>query len=193
MNNPSETTTAPLPFDGMKAADQITMFLMNNPGKQFTSYDIAEALNMPRGTASSAVGQLHAERMRSDDPDPAGVYGFKPAADGRGHPTMVTYAYRTDRPFDSTLRPIKATAYRTHAEVAELIDGVAVDAALAAIDDVLGTDHASRPRTAPAAAPVAAPANPMPSLTLEPTPIDGVWITNHGELVRLVVVEIVDA
>lgn len=149
-------------LDKMKSTDAVALFLMSRPGERFTGKQLATELNRPLGTVQSAAGHLHAARMRSTEPNPVGVYAFRPTEDCR----YVTYAYRTDRPFDSDLHPVRDNSYRS---------------------DVERAAQSKQRREAKAKAQAKA------ALTLTPTAIDGVYLTGVGELVRLVHVEIVDA
>jgi hypothetical protein len=149
-------------LDTMTSTDAVAVFLMSRPGERFTGKQLAAELDRPLGTVQSAAGKLHAARMRSTEPNPVGVYAFRPTDDCR----YITYAYRTDRPFDSDLHPVKDHQFRSETERAA---------------------ESKRQRDAKAKAEAKA------ACTLTPTSIDGIYITGNGDLVRLVPVEIVDA
>ena len=149
-------------LDTMTSTDAVAVFLMSRPGERFTGKQLAAELDRPLGTVQSAAGKLHAARMRSTEPNPVGVYAFRPTDDCR----YITYAYRTDRPFDSDLHPVKDHQFRSETERAA---------------------ESKRKRDAEAKAAAKA------ACTLTPTSIDGIYLTGNGDLVRLVPVEIVDA
>lgn len=149
-------------LDAMTSTDAVAVFLMSRPGERFTGKQLAAELDRPLGTVQSAAGKLHAARMRSTEPNPTGIYAFRPTADCR----YITYAYRTDRPFDSDLHPVKDHQFRSETERAA---------------------ESKRERDAKAKAAMKA------ACTLTPTSIDGIYLTGNGDLVRLVPVEIVDA
>lgn len=95
-------------LDSMPSHDAVATFLMSRPGERFTAVELAAELDRPVGTVQSAAGKLHAARMRSTMINPVGVYAFRPTAECR----YITYGFRTDRPFDSDLHPVKDSAYR---------------------------------------------------------------------------------
>lgn len=95
-------------LDTMPSHDAVATFLMSRPGERFTAVELAAELDRPVGTVQSAAGKLHATRMRSTMTNPVGVYAFRPTADCR----YITYGFRTDRPFESDLHPVKDDSYR---------------------------------------------------------------------------------
>jgi len=97
-------------LDTMKSHDAVAVFLMSRPGERFTAKQLAAELNRPLGTVQSAAGKLHAARMRSTEPNPLGVYAFRPTHEC----PVITYAYRTDRPFDSDLHPVHDHQFQDH-------------------------------------------------------------------------------
>lgn len=149
-------------LDSMTSTDAVAVFLMSRPGEHFTGKQLAAELDRPLGTVQSAAGKLHAARMRSTEPNPLGVYAFRPTGDC----PVITYAYRTDRPFDSDLHPVHDHQFQP---------------------DAVKAEKSKRRRETKAKAEAKA------ACTLTPTSIDGLYITGNGDLVRLVPVEIVDA
>ena len=99
-------------LDSMTSTDAVAVFLMSRPGERFTGKQLAAELDRPLGTVQSAAGRLHAARMRSTEPNPVGIYAFRPTADCRS----ITYAYRTDRPFADDLHPVGKDQYLSEAE-----------------------------------------------------------------------------
>jgi hypothetical protein len=98
--------------DSMTTPEMISTFLIRRPGERFTAHELADALDRPLGTVGPTVGKLHADRMRSTDSNPAGVYAFSPTIDCR----FITYAYHSDRPLESDLHPVPAHAYSSWSE-----------------------------------------------------------------------------
>ena len=125
---------------------------MSRPGERFTAKQLATELDRPLGTVQSAAGKLHAARMRSTRTNPVGVYAFRPTGDC----PVITYAYRTDRPFDSDLHPVHDHQWQSDAE----------------------RKKSKRRREKKAKAEAKA------ACTLTPTSIDGLYITGNGDLVE---------